>query len=233
MIMKNRKYYYPICSNYLFLLLFPILLLAGCQVSRVNKIFGGEYKHAVNTNPIVKTDAITIIADSVYKNYQEITQETKKGDIEPFLCHMRLKEVDFYWLHPKIAVYHFTETVNTYANKGLKQKLNDRKLELSIDSVPLMLYIQYQRTLWDFIGTETANIQSCSCNALVVSYRVISPDGTLTKAGALTIPDKTRRYVSWNMYHSVENRMLEYSNQYNTAIESMAKHFVDKLIPLL
>jgi hypothetical protein len=136
-------------------------------------------------------------------------------------------------MHPKIAVYHFTETVNSYAAKGLKQKLMDRKLELTIDSIPLMLYIQYHTTLWDFIGTETANIQSCSCNALIVSYRVISPEGTLTKAGTITIPDKIRRYVSWNMYHSVENRMLEYSDQYNAAIENMAKHFIDKLIPLL
>src|SRR5262249_4735447 len=79
-------------------------------------------------------------------------------------------------INPKIGVDNFTRTVLSYSNKkGLKQKLNGRTVELSLDSIPHVVDSDdngyYVWVILFGFGQEAISVQPQTRN-MVVSYKI-------------------------------------------------------------
>jgi len=209
-----------------------ILLLTSCQVSRMNKLMNGRYKNQLTVVPNQKNNEISIVtthADSIYQTY---TKDAKKGEVYDLFAYAKVRNVWVYLFNPKIPVTAFTNAVFSNVNKGLKQKLAGRHLELTIDSIPTIFYFVDHKTdgFSATFGAKVASIQSCSCNKnLIVSYRVLGVNNSEIKKGTILIPDLNVD-VPIKSFQTFETKMSKYFDDYELAIVGMAKKLIDKVL---
>ena len=209
-----------------------ILLLTGCQVSRMNKVMNARYKNQVLSGvPKQKNSDISINSTHVDTIYEAYAKEAKEGGVNALFAYAKLRNVWIYIFNPKIPVTLFTNAVFSNVNKGLKQKLAGRHLELSIDSIPSIFYFaDRQSGIASAFGAEVASIQSCSCNKnMIVSYRLLSAENAEIKKGTILIPDLYVN-VSLKMLQTFEGKMSQYFEEYDMAITGMTKKLIDKVI---
>jgi len=147
----------------------------------------------------------------------------------------------FYWqwdykntctLNPRIAINDFSTTVGSYAGKkGLKQKLHGQRLQLSVDQVPNTFAIDDKgHMIWVLyaFGWDDLTVQPQKTE-LVVSYKLLQPDGTEVKKGVITIPDSDKG-VQLAMFQSLRKKTGQYLDQYDAQLTVMSKAVVDKLM---
>ena len=121
----------------------------------------------------------------------------------------------------------------SYANsKGLRQKLNRQKLELSVDKLPnafawksvdhiiflVLYYIHWEQI---FFQPQKQDI--------TVTYRLLK-DNEETKKGTIIIKDINQKLYLKFFQFSGKKFIGRYLDQHNTNIQTMSKELVDKLI---
>jgi len=214
------------------LLLFVIAaLLAGCRAERIDKLVIKRYSDKLSQPPPKSSSYITI------------TTSLKPGKTVPSVTE---KEVDkmlpllFYWqwedkfictLNPKITVSTFTNTVLPYANKGLKQKLNENRIELSIDQIPSSFaFADKVHVIWFIYGVQWDLLSlTPDYKAMVVSYKVFAKDNSVVKAGLIKIADSNKK-VEKQVYGSGKIGISAYLDQYDLNITAMSKKVVDAIV---
>jgi hypothetical protein len=124
-------------------------------------------------------------------------------------------------LNPKIPVNAFRSTVQSYANsKGLKQKLNGQKIELSVDKIPNVFVLNDQGHIvwvvyafgWDVITFRPDSQE------LVVSYKITNGN-TETGKGVVRVANSDK-VLRLRILQSIKNATGQYLNQYNENIKS-------------
>lgn len=216
----------------LFTLGFLLFLLSGCQVSRMNKIMNARYKNQLlSAVPKQKNTDISINGTNVDTIYQFFAKDAKEGGVNALFAYAKRRNVWIYIFNSKIPVTLFTNAVFSNVNKGLRQKLAGRHLELSIDSIPSIFYFaDRQSGIASAFGAEVASIQSCSCNKnMIVTYRLLGADNLEIKKGTILIPDMYVN-VSLKMLQTFEGKMSQYFEEYDMAIAGMTKKLIDKII---
>ena len=206
-----------------------VFIITGCINEKVmNKYVVNKYGTTVTAKKI-KTDYISITSPLLTDNPipSESLKKTKK--VVPLLLYIRIYYQTFCTLNPKIPINQYSSALATYANsKGLKQKLNGGKLELSIDKVPLTFSFNddYQYLL--LVSWERIYLMPQS-QEMVLLYKISNNNGEEVKKGIISIPDpnniKGTRY-----FQSVRNATREYLQQYDENIKSMAKYTIDELM---
>ena len=216
--------------------LLPLVLLTALLSSclgpaKINKWVDTYYGESLHAPAKKSADYLAVTSGLVTADLK--ASETKK-EVKNFLPLL------FYWqfdyrntctLNPKIPVNTFRATVQSYANaKGLKQKLNGQKIELSVDQIP-NVYVLNDRShmVWVIYAFAWDNITfRPDSRELVVSYR-ITKDGSETGKGVVSVPNSDKE-LGLRYLQSVKKANSQYLDQYNEAIRVMSKAAVDKII---
>ena len=118
---------------------------------------------------------------------------------------------------------------NFLTDKGLNQKLNGQKLELSIEQMPNafafddkahLIWIIYAFA-WDKISVQP------DLKDLVASYKVLQ-NGSSIKSGSITIKNNEQN-KGLRFFQSWKSAISEYLVQYDQDMANMTKTFIDKL----
>lgn len=196
---------------------------------KMDKWIDNHYKSTAATKA-KNSDYISIKTETT-SSPTSTTQRGKKKLIPALLFwHWDYSTVST--LHSSVPVRNINASLLPYANtKGLKQKLNGQKLELSVVKAPAAFELTEKGNLiflgvW-YVGWETIYIEP-EKQDLVVSYRILK-DGAETGKGEISILNRDQP-ISLKMMQSPKKMTLRYLDQYNANIKYMSKELVDKLL---
>lgn len=117
----------------------------------------------------------------------------------PFFFYWQMDYTNTRILNPAIAINEFTNAINTYARRKLRNQLNGRELQLTIEKAPHGFAIDdMTHMIWLIyaFGWERMTLEP-QTQDLVVSYRLLDTD-TLIKQGELTLENKeTARHLGY------------------------------------
>ena len=205
-------------------------LLTSCiGPKKINNWVARQYDE-VPTAPKKKSDYITITSNLASTDDKISTTEKNTSHVLPLIVYWQWDYKNTCTLNPQIPVNNFKKTVSSYANKGLKQKLNGQRIELTIEKIPNTFALDdYGHVVWVIYAFtwEKVSIQP-SKNDLVVSYKVIKDDNTITKSGLISVANRDKG-VTLEMFQSLKKRTWVYLSDYDDNITSMSKSVVDKI----
>ncbi|MFT3845615.1 MAG: hypothetical protein QM725_11215 [Lacibacter sp.] len=133
-------------------------------------------------------------------------------------------------LNPAIAITNFTNNLNSAASKELIQKLNGRKLELTVEQVPVTFSLVYkENVIWVIYAFSWTKIfVEPELTDLVVSYK-LTESGDVIKTGTITIKN-TDSNKGLRLFQTWKSAFSEYIIQYNTNNRIMTSLFVKQLL---
>jgi len=211
-----------------------LVLSSGCLgPKKINKWVSRHYEGTIPPAPPAKANETITITTSLPPAADKLSNTEKKtSHFLPLLFYWQWDYKNTCVLNTKIAVNNFMNTVPAYAGrKGLKQKLHGQRLQLSIDQVPNTFAVDDKgHMIWIIyaFGWDVLTVQPTRTD-LVVSYKLLQPDGTEVKTGVITIPDSDKG-ISIKMFQSLKKKTGQYLDQYDEQMTGMSKAVVDKLI---
>jgi hypothetical protein len=110
----------------------------------------------------------------------------------------------------------------------LKQKLAGKRVELSVVQIPNVFTIKDRGHLivpirgWDVFTIAPQKV------ALQVHYKILNTDNSEYKSGDITVED-ANELVRHEILQRLKKMTWQYLGQYDAAINSMSKTFVDQL----
>jgi len=158
--------------------------------------------------------------------------EKKTSNVIPLIFYWQYDYKNICTLNPQIAVNNFTSTVLSYSNKGLKQKLNGKRIELNIQMIPTSFAIDDKGHIvwvivyafsWDKLTVVPED------KDMIVSYKVFNADNTAYKDGTITISN-TDKGITLGMFQSLKKKTWQYLDQYDESITTMSKKVIDKIV---
>jgi hypothetical protein len=208
------------------------LFLTGCLgPKKIDKWVGKKYSAGLPAQP-KNTNEYLSIKSTVVSNDNNLSTTTKKtSHLLPLIFYWQYDYKNTCTLNPQIPVSNFTRTVIPYANrKGLKQKLNGRTIELSVDKVPNMFVINDKGHIiwliyafgWDVLTINPEN------NEMLILYKVLE-NGQEVKKGSISITE-TVKPLTLKMYQSLRKKTWQFLDDYEMDITAMSKLVIDKLI---
>ena len=205
------------------------LLMTGCISERkMNKYVTNQYGETITTKKI-KSDYLSVTSPLLTDDPAASQSLKKTKKVLPFILYLRIYYQTQCTLNARIPINQFSAALATYANsKGLKQKLNGGKLELTIDKIPLTFSFNDDYQYLFFVSWEKIYLLPQS-QEMHLSYKVINNNGEEFKKGDMVVPDpnqiRGKRY-----FQSVRSATREYLQQYEVNIKAMAKYVVDELM---
>lgn len=214
-----------------FVLLFLIIGFSSCLTPRkvdrwIDAKYGSTIKSKDRSNNYISIKAASKSSDIVART------EKRKMKLLPLLFYWKWQYGTFTTLNEAIPDATIASTILPYANaKGLRQKLNGQKIELTITKVPTQFSVVDDGWLvflvLYYINDDDISMQP-QPQDLVVSYRILK-DNVETKTGTITVADRNKpRHVK--LFHSTKKTFWSYLDDYNNDIQAMSKEAVDKLI---
>ena|SRR5436190_4330315 len=231
--MRIKKYPLSCLLNRLdkrFLVLIICSSLVSCYgPKRVNKWVQEKYGTTLSSQAKPKEDYFFISSPLVTNTQFASTTEKETKHVLPLIFYWQVDYINTCTLNPKIPVNTFSSTLRSYANaKGLKQKLDGGKIEITIDAVPTVFAIDDRgHVIWVIfaVGWDVFSVLPENKN-MVVSYRIVK-DNTETKKGTVTVVNNDKPLKNLK---KVKEGTLQYLNQYDENIKAMTKKAVDEII---
>jgi len=198
---------------------------------KINKWVTKQYAESVDVKPKMQNDYLSVTSTLTTTDASLCTDSKQTKNVLPLIFYWRFDYINNCTLNPKIPVSEFMSTVLTYANsKGLKQKLNGQRIELSVDKIPNFFALNDRAHViwvvyaygWDNISIKPDNQE------MVVAYKILK-DNVEVKKGEVSIPNEDKGLtVKW--MHSVKNTTSQYFEQYDENIKTMSKKVIDKIM---
>jgi len=215
-----------------FIAIVTIFFTSCLGPKKVNKWADAKYGDNLKTTPKTKSDYLTITSPFTTRDSQASTDSKETKNVLPLLFYWQFDYVNTCELNPKIPVNTLITTIPAYANsKGLKQKLNGQKVELSIDAVPSQYEI-YDRghLIWLILyayGWDVITFRPDKKD-LVVSYKITKDDAEVKK-GVITIPNADK-VLKLKIFQAIRKANDKYLDQYDENIKTLGKKVVDQLL---
>jgi hypothetical protein len=214
------------------MLIATISFLTSCLTSKkIDRFVGKQYNNELPKQEKRKNADISITTSvNSYTSENISTTGTKTSDMLPLVFYWQWDYKNTCTLNPAIAINTFTKSVYFLANKGLNQKLNGQKLELTVEQIPNIFAIDDKAHLIWIIyafGWDKVSVQP-DLKDLIVSYKYFQNDGSI-KSGSITIKNNVQN-KNLRFFQSWKSATSEYLTQYNDDITNMTKAFVTKLI---
>jgi hypothetical protein len=210
-------------------LFLSVTLFSSCLTSqKMDKFVAAHYNNQLPKEK-KKTD-ITVTSKVTYPSNAISTTVQKTSKVLPLLVYWQMDYRHTCTLNPAIAVNQFATTINTLSSKGLNQKLNGQRLELSVEQIPTafalvdkahMIWLVYAIS-WEKVYMEP------DAKDLIVSYKLLQNDNT-EKTGKITVKS-TARNQGLRYFQSWKSATSEQLADYSTNITAMSKTFVTKLM---
>jgi len=206
-----------------------ILLLSSCLTSaKLDKFVASQYNNEI-PKPSKKKKADIEIASPLKGDNTQISTTTHKTDkFLPLLVYWKYNHRQSCLLNPSIAVTNFSNAVNNLATKTLTDKLNGRKLQLTVEQAPAAFSVVVKENMvwlvyafaWEKVYIEPDK------KDLVVSYKLVGADGD--KSGTITVKNKDKN-MGLRYFQSWKSATSEYLSEYNANFTTMTKDFVTQL----
>jgi hypothetical protein len=195
----------------------------------MDKFVGEQYNNQIPKLDKKKTSDIIVTSAASENSTNISTTVQKTSKMLPLIIYWQFDYRHTCTLNPAIPVNSFSNTINAMANKGLSQKLNGKKLQLTVEQIPsVFALVDKAHIIWLIyaFGWDKIYMQPDSKD-LVVSYQ-ISGDSNNVKTGKISIKSNeqnkgVRYFQSW------KSALAEYLADYNANITNMTKSFVNKL----
>ena len=221
-----RLRYVPAC-----ILCVLICVLSSCLgPKKINKWVAQNYSEVP---PVSKKKSDIITINSGTNNMGDKLSETEKktSNVLPLIFYWQYDYKNTCTLNQQIAINNFTSTVLNYSNKGLKQKLNDRHLELNIQKMPSAFAVDDKgHIVWIIVyafSWEKLTVVPQDKD-MIVSYRLLNADNTEFKNGTVTVSNADKG-ITLGMFQSLKKKTWQYLDQYDESITKMSKSVVDKI----
>jgi hypothetical protein len=221
------------CFSVIMLFLCVVFLPSCLTSKKIDKWVDKKYSE----EPIAtKKNTDYLAVKTMLPTADEKSSTTRKthNSLLPLLFYWRWHITNTCTLNPKIPYNNFTNTALSYASsKGLKSKLNGRRVELEVKQMPYVFAVDdVSQMVWVIyaFGWDNFSVLPVT-NNMVVSYKIMEQN-TEVKAGVITIPDACKP-IQLKMFQSVKKKTWMYIDQYNDNISAMSKKFVDSLITAL
>jgi hypothetical protein len=213
------------------ILLVAISLLSSCLTSaKVDRFVGKQYNNELPKQEKKKSPDISITSSISSISDNISATDTKTSNMLPLLFYWQWDYKNTCTLNPAIAINTFTKSVYFQAGKGLNQKLNGQKLELTIEQIPNAFAIDDKAHLIWIIyafGWDKVSVQP-DLKDLIVSYKVLQNDSVI-KTGKVSVKNNEQN-KNLRFFQSWKSATSEYLTQYNDDVANMTKIFVNKVI---
>jgi hypothetical protein len=208
-----------------------LIFLSSCLgPKKIDKWVAEQYGGEVPVPSKKKSDIITVNSNLPSMGVKLSNTEKSTSHVLPLLFYWQYDYLNTCSLNPQIAVNNFTNTVMSYGSKGLKQKLNGQRIELTVEKIPTtfavddkghMIWVIYAFA-WDDLSVKPFDKE------IVVSYKVFNSDNTPAKNGVISFSSPNKG-ITLGMYQSLKKKTMQYLDQYDASITAMSKTVVDKL----
>ncbi len=207
-------------------------LSTGCLSARKMDKWINKHYEATAAGKIKNNDYVSFYADTsiVSGNKISVTQK-QKSTLLPALFYWKWEHTTVSVINSNIPLNSFSTSFISYANaKGLKEKLNGRKLELTINGNPANFSFTEKGDmiiiLLFYISRESIYITPES-QVFSVSYKVLN--GTeVVKNGEILIGNANKKLYSKRL-QPLRKMTWNYLETADNNIKTMCKELVDKL----
>lgn len=199
---------------------------------RMDRLLVRHYGDVTTTPLKKKSDYMAIQSNLVSKEAKPSQTEKGKRKFLPLLVYYRSDFSNVVTLNTNIALSNLDATVLSYANsKKLREKLNGRKVELFIDSIPHKFEIEDKGwmvfLLLYHVSSDDITINPEAQN-LVVPYKIWNGND-VEKTGTLTV--RNNAMVKRQKFLQFTNKWIhDYLDGYDEHIKMMSRELVDELI---
>jgi hypothetical protein len=225
---KNQK------LTIVFFLFASMIFLSSCLTSKKMDAFISDQYN----NEIPKVNKRKQAADITFSS----ALPSATADISTTESHTKVLPLIVYWviddrhtcsLNSGIAAADFANEVNKLANKGLNQKLDGEKLELTVEQAPATFaLVDKTHAIWLIYAIHWDKVYiEPQAKDLVVSYKLLKNDSTL-KTGLITIKN-TENNKNLRFFQSWKSAISEHLADYDTNVSAMTNQFVDQLMQQL
>jgi hypothetical protein len=225
---KNQK------LTIVFFLFASMIFLSSCLTSKKMDAFISDQYN----NEIPKVNKRKQAADITFSS----ALPSATADISTTESHTKVLPLIVYWviddrhtcsLNSGIAAADFANEVNKLANKGLNQKLDGEKLELTVEQAPATFaLVDKTHAIWLIYAIHWDKVYiEPQAKDLVVSYKLLKNDNVL-KTGLITIKN-TENNKNLRFFQSWKSAISEHLADYDTNVSAMTNQFVDQLMQQL
>lgn len=214
------------------LLLIPTIFFSSCLTSKkMDAYISDQYNNEipkVNKRKQVPDITFSSALPAATTNISTTAPHTK---ILPLIVYWSIDSRHTSTLNSGIAATNFCNEVNALAKKGLTQKLNGQKLELTMEQAPATfalvdkthaIWLLIYAIHWDKVYIEP------DVKDLVVSYKLYNADNTI-KTGKITVKN-TENNKNLRFFQSWKSAVSEHLADYDTNVTAMTRKFVDQLM---
>jgi hypothetical protein len=207
-----------------------LLIFPSCLTSKkLDRFVAARYNHQLPKLSKKKKAEIEITSLAPAGNSQISTTVHKTDKFLPLLVYWKYDHRQSCSLNPAIAVTNFSNAMNSFATKALIEKLNGRKLELSVEQAPSVFSLVIKENIiwliyafgWSKIYIEPDK------KDLIVAYKLAGGDGG-PKTGTIIVKT-TDRNIGLRFFQSWKSATSEYLSEYDANLTSMTKAFVNQL----
>lgn len=209
-----------------------IMFISSCiGPKKINKWVNKQYGESIDAKPKTQNDYLSVNSGLISNNAIASVTTKQTKNVLPLIFYWQMDYILTCTLNPQIPINTFTSTILPYANlKGLKQKLNGQKIELSVDKIPNLFTLNDRGHVvwvvyafgWDDISFKP------DLEGLVVSYKIINGNAEIKK-GTVTITNEDEVLVMKHL-HSIKEATGQYLEQYDENIKTLTKKALDKII---
>ena len=234
MLMKKslKGYSYLSFKTILPVITVLIILLPSCiNTRKIDKWVAREYVDLPSASK-KKVDFLTIHSKLPEMGNKISATERESQKFLPLLFYWEWQYKNRCFINPQIPEVNFTKTITSQANKELKEKLNGRRVELTIEKLPDNFLFRKKGSLIFLVVyyvTSDKFAIDASLNNMEISFKVFDPENKPERDGKISIENQDKG-VDFKFYQSLKKRTGRYLNDYDDNITAMSKQVLEKLI---
>jgi hypothetical protein len=207
-----------------------VVMLSSCLTSqKLDKFIAQEYNNELPKAGKKKKAEIEVVSLTAADNSQISTTVHKTDKFLPLLVYWKYDHRYFTSMNPSIAVTTFSNAVNLQATKGLIEKLNGGKLELTVEQAPSAFsLVSKENLIWVIYAFSWAKTYiEPDRKDLIIAYKVTDSKAGI-KAGKITVKN-TDKNRGVRFFQSWKSATSEYLSEYAANYSGMTKSFVSQL----
>ena len=206
------------------------VMLSGCLTAKkLDKFVAAQYGNELPKLSKKRKAEIEVTGLSPAGNAYISTTVHKTDKFLPLIVYWKYDHRQRCSLNPAIALVNFSNAINSSASKELMEKVNGRKLELTVEQAPSTFsLVAKENMIWLIYAFSWSKIYvEPDVKDLVVSYK-LAGSGQEEKTGKITIKN-AEKSKDFRFFQSWKSATSEYLAGYNSNFTSMTKIFVTRL----
>ena len=205
--------------------------LTSCHIAqKMDAHIASQFNNKV-PKPDTRADSAIIVKSSVPSDPNELSHTVKTWKHLFLLVYWKYDYRHTCTLNPAIGVSYLSKGIYQQSNQ-LKQKLNGKQLELTIEQIPgsfalvdkghvVLLIVQWDKY---YVEPDTKEI--------IVSYKLLQ-NGVATRSGKITV-DNIQRKKPWNIiFQSWKKATSAFLGRYDADLTEMSRTIVNNLLEVL